>query len=62
MYVYNCVCMCIYIYTHMYTYTYTYIYIYIYIYETSSLDKPMDRGDWQAAVHGVAKSCTCLSH
>ena len=25
------------------------------------LENPMDRGAWQAAVHGVAKSRTCLS-
>ena len=27
----------------------------------SSLENPMDRGAWRAAVHGVAKSRTCLS-
>ena len=27
----------------------------------SYLENPMDRGAWQAAVHGVAKSQTCLS-
>ena len=27
----------------------------------SCLDSPMDRGDWQAAVHGVTKSRTWLS-
>ena len=27
----------------------------------SCLENPMDRGDWQAAVHGVAKSRTRLS-
>ena len=27
----------------------------------SCLEKPMDRGAWQAAVHGVAKSQTRLS-
>ena len=26
----------------------------------SCLENPMDRGAWQAAVHGVAKSPTCL--
>ena len=28
----------------------------------SSLEKPMDRGAWQATVHGVAKSQTQLSN
>ena len=27
----------------------------------SRLEKPMDRGDWMATVHGVAKSQTRLS-
>ena len=27
----------------------------------SCLENPMDRGAWRAAVHGVAKSRTCLS-
>ena len=27
----------------------------------SCLEKPMDKGAWQATVHGVAKSQTCLS-
>ena len=27
----------------------------------SYLENPMDRGAWQAIVHGVAKSQTCLS-
>ena len=26
----------------------------------SCLENPMDRGDWQPMVHGVAKSQTCL--
>ena len=28
----------------------------------SCLENPMDRGAWQATVHGVAKSWTQLSH
>ena len=28
----------------------------------SCLENPMDRGDWQATVHGVAKSQTQLSN
>ena len=28
----------------------------------SCLENTMDRGDWQATVHGVAKSWTQLSH
>ena len=27
----------------------------------SCLENPMDRGDWQAMIHGVSKSWTCLS-
>ena len=27
----------------------------------SCLENPMDRGAWQATVHGVAESTTCLS-
>ena len=46
------------------------IYVYIDIYtgegndtplQYSSLENPMDRGAWQAAIHGVAKSRTRLS-
>ena len=46
------------------------IYVYIDIYtgegndtplQYSSLENPMDRGAWQAAIHGVAKSQTRLS-
>ena len=32
-----------------------YIYIYIYISEYSCLENPVDRGAWQATVHGVAR-------
>ena len=30
-------------------------------FQYSCLANPMDGGAWQAALHGVAKSCTCLS-
>ena len=31
------------------------------IYQNSCLEKPMDRGNWQATAHGVTKSWTLLS-
>ena len=48
-----------------------YIYIYIYIYtrvgngnllQYSCLENPMDKGAWQATVHGVAKSPDMTEH
>ena len=31
-------------------------------FQSSCLENPMDRGDWQATVHGVTKSWTRLSN
>ena len=32
-----------------------------YALQYACLENPMDRGDWQATVHGLTKSCTWLS-
>ena len=73
-YIFVCVCVyiyiyphiCIYIYVCIYTYTHTHMHIYPLergMATHSSIlawGNPMDRDDWQATVHGVAKSQTLL--
>ena len=58
------VCVCAYIYIHIYINLYTYVYIpgNGYLLQYSCLEYSMDRGTWQATVHGVAEGWTQLSN
>ena len=40
----------------------TFVFRLLYPIDESCQENPMDRGAWQAIVHGVAKSWTRLSH
>ena len=54
--VYMCVCVCLYVYIHIYTYMYMHIYTgerNSNPFQCSCLEISMDRGPWQAKVHGV---------